>query len=107
MSVARANGSNEALYVVKTQRDGIRRSLIQFDLSAIPAAVSIQAATLRIHLLRSRPDETLVNVHRVLNSWGEGPSKYFGGVWGASFNENATWLHRFFWNISAVVNTWW
>ena len=96
LSGARANGSNEALYVGKTQRDGIRRSLMQFDLSAIPAGANVQTATLRIHLLRSRPDETLVNVHRLLNSWGEGASNYFGGVGGAAFNGDATWLHRFF-----------
>jgi hypothetical protein len=93
---SRSNGSADAIYVGKTQRDGLRRGLIRFDVSAIPANANIQSATLSLHVLRGRPEEIHLSVHRSLDSWGEGTSNYFGGVGGPAQTNDATWLHRFY-----------
>lgn len=91
-----SNGSADAIYVGRTQRDGLRRGLIRFDVSAIPPTATIQSVSLKLHLFRGRPDESHLRVHRSLNSWGEGASNYFGGVGGPALANDATWLHRFF-----------
>lgn len=95
-SGSRSNGSTDAVYVGRTQRDGLRRGLIRFNVSTIPANATIQLVSLKLHLLRSRPEESNLKVHRCLNSWGEGASNYFGGVGGQALANDATWTHRFF-----------
>jgi hypothetical protein len=95
-SGSRSNGSADAIYVGRTQRDGLRRGLIRFDVSTIPATATIQSASLKLLLFRGRPDESHLRVHRSLNSWGEGASNYFGGLGGQALTNDATWLHRFF-----------
>jgi hypothetical protein len=93
---SRANGSGDGIFVGRTQRDGYRRGLLRFDESAIPANATIQSATLRLYLLRGRPESFLLEVHRTTNSWGEGASNAFGGQGTPATAGDATWLHRFF-----------
>ena len=95
-SGSRSNGSADAIYVGRTQRDGLRRGLIRFDVSTIPSTATIQSVSLKLHLFRGRPDESHLRVHRSLNSWGEGASNYFGGLGGPALTNDATWLQRFF-----------
>lgn len=92
----RATGSGDAIYVGRTQRDGERRGLLRFDLSSIPTTATITSATLRVHVIRARPEEFEMDVHRTLKSWGEGASNYFGGVGGPALAGDATWKHRFY-----------
>lgn len=93
---ARANGAASAMYVGQTQRDGYRRGLIRFDIASIPAGATIQSATLSLHLVRTRPDEGDLTLHKALNSWGEGASSGFGGGGVDAAPNDATWTYRFF-----------
>lgn len=92
-----ATGSSEFIYVGRIQRDlGIRRGLVQFDLSSIPPNATIQSAVLKLYVVKGRADTMDLKVHRVTNSWGEGASNSFGGSGGAAALNDATWVSRFF-----------
>lgn len=92
-----ATGSSEFIYVGRIQRDlGIRRGLVQFDLSALPANATIQSASLKLYVVKGRADTMDLKVHRVTNSWGEGASNSFGGAGSGAAPNDATWVSRFF-----------
>lgn len=92
-----ATGSSEFIYVGRIQRDlGIRRGLVQFDLSTIPANATIQTVVIKLFVVKGRADTMDLKVHRVTNSWGEGSSNSFGGAGGAAALNDATWVSRFF-----------
>ncbi|MFO0828011.1 MAG: DNRLRE domain-containing protein [Phycisphaerales bacterium] len=81
----------------------IRRGVIRFDVSAIPAGSTIQSVTLKLYC--SKTGNTLsstVSLKRLTNSFGEGASFAFGGAGAESEPGDATWLHRsypnVFWN---------
>ncbi len=90
-----ANGGG-LLFVGKTRDHGLRRALLRFDLSAIPAGATVQSATLNLRMDRTRSDFYQVNVHRVLASWSEGAFAPFGGGGAPAMAGDTTWLHRFF-----------
>jgi spore coat protein A len=77
----------------------IRRALVKFDLSSIPAFATIQDASLQLYL-NSTGDtvQRNVSVHQALNSWGEGASAAGGtqGNGATALAGDATWFHRFF-----------
>lgn len=74
-----------------------RRALLRFDLSALPAGLQIQSATLRVHLTRSiRSGNDTVHLHRVLRSWSEGPSNGGGGSGATAVAGDVTWRHAVF-----------
>jgi len=92
-----ATGSSEFIFVGRIQRDlAIRRGLVQFDLSTIPANATIQSVVLKLFVVKGRADTMDLKVHRVTNSWGEGASNSFGGAGGAATPNDATWVSRFF-----------
>lgn len=93
-----SNGAGQFLFAGRTASALLRRGVVRFDVSSIPAGSTINAATLTLHLSRSISGDLSVDVHRVLSGWGEGASM-------AAFNEgsgapaeagDATWLHTFF-----------
>lgn len=73
----------------------LRRGLIRFDLSAIPAGSTITSASLKLNLSATQAGTFTVSLHRCLASWGEGTSFAFGGGGAPSTAGDATWLHRF------------
>lgn len=95
-----SNGSGEYLFAGDTLRGaGARRGLIRFDIaSAVPAGAIIQQVELRLNCSRNNSIPDVVNLHRVLNSWGEGASDAGspGGNGAPALAGDATWLHRFF-----------
>lgn len=91
-----SNGAGDAIYTGRTQRDGLRRGLLHFDVSSIPARATITSVTLTLRLVRTRPDTYVVNIHRALASWGEGTSSSGGGIGDAATPGDATWTQRFF-----------
>jgi uncharacterized repeat protein (TIGR01451 family) len=97
-----SNGAGQHLYVGKTGAlagNKVRRAVVRFDLSAIPAGSTINAATLTLHVSRPNNGAQPVDVHRLLNSWGEGTSNAGPGAEGdgtAPATNDATWIHRFF-----------
>ena len=81
----------------------IRRALIQFDLSSIPAGSRVVSARLNLYRLAPGGPGTLLRVYRLLQDWGEGnsgvgmsctpPPKQFGS---APTESSSTWNYRFY-----------
>src|SRR5262245_34209367 len=98
---ALSNGAGQHLYVGKTgftAGNKIRRAVVQFDLAAIPAGSTINTATLTLNVSRPNNGAQTVELHRLLNSWGEGNSDAGPGAEGdgaPSASGDATWIHRF------------
>ena len=71
-----SNGQGDYLFAGLTQSNGIRRGLIAFNLSSIPANATITDATLSMFLFQSGPFFTGgdVSLSKVLRNWGEGAS---------------------------------
>jgi hypothetical protein len=79
-----------------TSGTGIRRALVQFDLSSIPHGSTITSVQLNIILVKVNNGTNTHTVHRMLNSWGEGASVSFGGSGVNAEVGDATWLFRFY-----------
>jgi len=94
-----ANGSGGGLFIGITGQPKIRRTLIQFDLSAIPAGSRILAATLTTNSTLSASSNPLDTTwHRAQADWSEGgsiaPGNGGGGT--AALAGDATWVHTAF-----------
>lgn len=95
-----SNGKGDVLVVGKTFRGfGVRRALLQFDLSSIPAGSTVNSASLTMNLSRSAGPGGGISVgaYHVMASWGEGTSvanSSAGGAGTASTAGDATWMHR-------------
>ncbi len=89
-----SDGLGESLWLSTTAGGVLRRSLMRFDLSTIPAGEQVVSASLGLFQLRSR-DSHDVSVHRMLASWGEGSSNGgSAGVGSAATAGDATWRWR-------------
>jgi spore coat protein A len=94
-----SNGAGDHLFTGATKDDVLRRLLIAFDVAgSIPAGSTVNAATLRLYLSRTRTQDQAVTVHRVLADWGEGTSDAGGeeGAGAPATDGDATWLYRFY-----------
>jgi hypothetical protein len=93
-----SNGQGESFFAGETALEELRRGLIRFDFSAIPAGSTITGVTLTLACTRSISLAEDVSLHRSLASWGEGASNALGegGRGAAAAAGDATWLHRFF-----------
>lgn len=97
-----SNGLGD-IFTGRTNQDGqgpatisIRRGLVQFDLSSIPAGSIITGATLTMRDVMGLNGDPVTALHRVLADWGEGTSFQAGGMGAAATQNDATWLYRFF-----------
>jgi hypothetical protein len=81
-----------------TQQGSIRRALVEFDVSSIPAGSTVTGVTLTLYMAQTTGGASDVSVSRVLASWGEGTSNSgsSGGSGAPSTLGDATWIHRFF-----------
>ena len=95
---ALSNGAGPDFFVGTNGRFEIRRGVVLFDLSSIPAGSVITSATLTLTVTRTSTGAQPVSVHRALSSWGEGTSVAVanGGRGGPSTPDDATWIHRFY-----------
>lgn len=93
-----SNGAGEHLFSGRTQTAGLRRALLRFDPSQIPAGSTITAATLDLTLTLTVGVDGEGALHRVTESWGEGTSDAGspGGNGIAATAGDATWTHRVF-----------
>ena len=94
-----SNGKGIYLYTGRTGTDLLRRALIAFDLSGIPANATVTSATLTLNLNRTGPENPGdVSLRKVLRDWGEGASDagFPGGNGATSEPGDATWIHTFF-----------
>jgi hypothetical protein len=90
-----SDGKGESLWLSVTAGGLNRRALLKFDLAGIPPGSKIEQVTLSLYESRAR-DEHVVNVHRLLEPWGEGASNGgSAGVGAPAQAGDATWMHRF------------
>ena len=98
-----SNGAGQYLFAGRSgQSSGsIRRALLAFDLSGIPAEAVVTAVRLTMNMSKTAAGSTTVSLHRVLVDWGEGSSNAAtrgGGQGAASTTGDATWIHAMFAN---------
>jgi len=99
-----SNGSGPVFFVGRAAAGGtspytIRRGLIHFDVSGIPQNSIIEGVSLTLHLSNSSldgPETSVVSVHRLLDSWGEGASSGTGGTGALAQEGDATWIHTYY-----------
>lgn len=93
-----SNGAGDRMFTGVTLQPGLRRALVVFDLSVIPAGQVIIEATLTLDQVMTISGPHDVSLHRVLADWGEGSSVAPGqqGAGGPATAGDATWLHTFY-----------
>ena len=94
-----SDGAGQAVFAGRTNQSGniqIRRALLHFNLSTIPAGANITSASLRLTAENrgQNGDRTMV-LHRVIQDWGQGTSNA-AGVGAPATTNDATWLYRFY-----------
>jgi hypothetical protein len=98
---ALSNGSGDSFFVGRVGLGGggaIRRGLLKFDLSVIPAGSTITSVTLGVFCSQAaNVNSETIALHRAQSDWGEGASVASpGGSGTAAMPGDATWLHTFF-----------
>ncbi len=95
-----SNGAGDFLFSGRGGLDAgfrLRRALLRFDLSPIPAGSIIVGAELTLHQSRAGPSTVAesVGLHLVRREWGEGTSDGIGpeGQGAPPTHGDATWLH--------------
>lgn len=101
-----SNGAGDHIFAGRAAAlnpNPVRRALLAFDLTSIPAGSTINSVTLRLRLSRASSSTLrLTSLHRVLADWGEGTSD--AGAGGVGIGEgdgvpatanDATWNNRF------------
>ncbi|MEM9990161.1 MAG: DNRLRE domain-containing protein, partial [Bacteroidota bacterium] len=96
-----SNGQGTDIFAAYTNQRKIRRGLLQFDLSDVPANALIQSVRLAMSVTRTRGQAEDLQLHRMLQDWGEGTSSSSeqsngGGRGAAATAGDATWLHRYY-----------
>lgn len=91
-----SNGKGPGMFAGKNAGDTVRRALLQFDLSSIPANAVIEEVRLTLYLTKSLSEFHPVSLHPVLIPWGEGTSDAGpnrDGRGSVASPGDATWLH--------------
>jgi len=96
-----SNGGGLFFFAGRNDNGGVRRGLVYFDVSgAIPHGSTVTAATLSLSAFYTSDDTPRsVELHRLLNAWGEGASTDNPGDPGNGGNAtegDATWVHTFY-----------
>jgi len=93
-----SNGSGSFLFSGRTVAGTLRRTLVAFDVSAIPAGSTIKGATLTLYVSRTVSGIAKTSVHKVLADWGEGASDATGeeGTGAPAELSDATWRYTFY-----------
>jgi len=98
-----SNGKGIFLFAGRTGLDGgfrVRRTLVKFDLSVLPAGSEILFAEIVLYHSRAAPGSppSEMTLHRVLQAWSEGDSDAAGPEGQGALAEpgDATWFHRFY-----------
>ncbi len=74
----------------------LRRGLMQFNFSSIPAGSTVTSVQLKLYMSASQTGTQTVNLQKSLLSWGEGASFAFGGGGAPAQTNDATWWNRFY-----------
>lgn len=95
-----AGGGGDYLFAGATLRNGLRRSVLTFDLSSLPAGAVVTSATLTLTLSKSISGDETLSLLRALSPWSEGatdPAGEEGGGTSAAPGD-VTWLHTSYTN---------
>ncbi len=93
-----SNGQGIYFFDGKTGSNLLRRGLIAFDLTSIPANATVTNATLSMFLSMNQGASDAVSLSKALQDWGEGASNAGdpGGSGTQAATGDATWLHTFY-----------
>ncbi len=93
-----SNGAGQHFFAGTNANGNVRRGVIAFDVSSIPAGSTIQSVRLRLFMSRTTTGAFDVSLHRCLADWGEGFSDAEFDEGGGTVAEpgDATWEHRFY-----------
>lgn len=95
-----SNGAGTAMFAGRNSGsvNSIRRAVLRFDFSSIPANATITSASLRLYDSAANVGPGLVLLHKVTQSWGEGTSLATGGQGNGTVatTNDATWLNRLY-----------
>lgn len=91
-----SNGAGVNFFVGKTTSNSIRRGLLMFDLSSVPAGATVTGVTLTLNCSQAQGGTSLIDLHRALADWGEGTSASAGGNGAPATAGDATWVFNFF-----------
>ena len=103
-----SNGQGEHILAGQTNQPAMRRALVKFDLSSVPANAQILDAKVSLVLNRTIAGDAAMSLHRLTSSWGEGnsnPTTNEGDGTSAT-DGDATWTKRFFDAIPANALAW-
>jgi hypothetical protein len=93
-----SDGQGSYLFVGRTNQTSLRRGLVSFALTSIPAGSTINNVQLKLHVSRAASGTEPVELHSLNASWGEGTSNSDtsggGGRGAAATTGDATWLDR-------------
>ena len=84
------------VFVGRTNNGSIRRGLVAFDLSEIPADATVASVTLTMSVDRNQQNGVAIDLHRLEADWGEGSASSSSGRPSAATDGDPTWIHRFF-----------
>ena len=93
-----SNGAGVYLFAGRTAAPSLRRGLIAFDFSSIPANATISSVSLALYLSKTHGGSATVTLSKVSRDWGEGASDA-GEPGGAGIQAepgDATWFHTFY-----------
>ena len=97
-STGNSNGAGDFLFAGNNGGNSPRRSLINFDLSAIPTGATITNVTFTAFVSQGNGTTVDIDLHRLTNDWGESTSDAPGGEGGGTSAAigDATWDENFF-----------
>lgn len=95
-----SSGAGMGIYAGRIGPNGepnvLRRALVRFDFSRVPAEASITSVRLAVRVTASPNDTSYeFNLHRLATDWGEEGSSSQGGAGAPAQPGDATWFHRF------------
>lgn len=96
-----SNGRGAHLYAGLTGAAGgesLRRALIRFPTSAIPAGATLTSASVTLRVTKQIAQDFNFGLHKMTADWGEGTSNAGepGGLGASPTTNDATWNHRFY-----------
>jgi hypothetical protein len=104
-----SNGAGNGLFIGKTgisNGNMLRRALIRFDLTSLPANATVTNVSLTIQVNKvNNSNSSSTALYKVSSDWGEGNSSATGnqGQGASSATNDATWIHTFY-NTSTWTN---
>ena len=99
-SGALSTGIGGEIIMGRTNGGDLRRALMEFDVSSIPANATITDVKVKLQMTRTQAGPEDVAMHKMTSTWGEGTSD--GGTGSGSgqgataATNDATWSHAFY-----------